>query len=73
MRRYQLQSKKHVWGLPVGKHVMMAAKVDGKLVMRAYTPISTNEELGTFRLLIKTYFKVRPACRHFKDPILLLP
>jgi hypothetical protein len=43
----------------VGKHVMCAAKVNGKLVMRAYTPISTNDELGVFRLLIKTYFKVR--------------
>lgn len=45
----------------MGKHVMCAAKVDGKLVMRAYTPISTNEELGVFRLLIKTYFKVRSS------------
>mmetsp|Transcript_44397 Transcript_44397/g.82920 ORF Transcript_44397/g.82920 Transcript_44397/m.82920 type:complete len:866 (-) Transcript_44397:2067-4664(-) len=53
---YALQSKTHVWGLPVGKHVMCAAKVDDKLVMRAYTPISKNEELGQFRLLIKTYF-----------------
>ena len=42
----------------MGKHVMCAAKVNGKLVMRAYTPISTNDELGVFRLLIKTYFKV---------------
>ena len=30
-------------GLPVGQHLMVAAKIDDKLVIRAYTPISRCE------------------------------
>lgn len=43
-------------GLPVGQHVNTKAKIDGKLVIRAYTPISSDDDLGFMELLIKVYF-----------------
>lgn len=42
-------------GLPIGKHVVISAVIDGKEVVRSYTPISNDEQLGSFDLLIKTY------------------
>lgn len=38
-------------------HVLMSSKVNGKLVMRAYTPISGDELKGHVDVLIKVYFK----------------
>jgi nitrate reductase (NAD(P)H) len=55
--RFSLPSTEHVLGLPVGQHVFVSARVDGRLVMRAYTPVSTNAEKGVMDLLIKVYFK----------------
>ena len=55
--RFSLQSAGHVLGLPVGQHVFVSAKVGGRLVMRAYTPVSTNHDKGVLDLLIKVYFK----------------
>ncbi|KAE8648403.1 hypothetical protein Csa_018579 [Cucumis sativus] len=46
-----------VLGLPVGKHIFICAKVDGKLCMRAYTPSSTVDQMGYFELVVKVYFK----------------
>merc|ERR1712110_993731 len=43
-------------GLPVGQHVNVKAKIDGKLVIRSYTPISSDDDLGFVDLLIKVYF-----------------
>jgi hypothetical protein len=46
----------HLQGLPVGQHMLFSAKVDGKLVMRAYTPTSSDNDIGYFDLVIKIYF-----------------
>jgi len=46
----------HRLGLPVGQHVNTKAKIDGKLVIRSYTPISSDDDLGFVDLLIKVYF-----------------
>nr|ABP97095.1 nitrate reductase [Chlorella vulgaris] len=54
--RFALQSPQHRFGLPVGKHVFLYAKVDGELVMRAYTPSSSDDQLGYFELVVKIYF-----------------
>lgn len=43
-------------GLPVGQHVNTKAKIGGKLVIRPYTPISSDDDLGFVDLLIKIYF-----------------
>jgi nitrate reductase (NAD(P)H) len=55
--RFALQSPQHVLGLPVGQHVFVSASIDGRLVMRAYTPVSVNADKSVFDLLIKVYFK----------------
>lgn len=55
--RFALQSPQHVLGLPVGQHVFVSASIDGRLVMRAYTPVSVNADKGVFDLLIKVYFR----------------
>lgn len=55
--RFALQSPKHVLGLPVGQHVFVSASIGGRLVMRAYTPVSVNADKGVFDLLIKVYFR----------------
>lgn len=42
-------------GLPIGQHISISAVIDGKEVVRSYTPISNDDQLGSFDLLIKTY------------------
>ncbi|KAI7840579.1 hypothetical protein COHA_005732 [Chlorella ohadii] len=54
--RFALQSPQHRFGLPVGKHVFLYAKINGELVMRAYTPSSSDDERGYFELVVKVYF-----------------
>ncbi|CAI5496522.1 unnamed protein product [Closterium sp. Naga37s-1] len=56
--RFALPSPDHILGLPVGKHLFVCAKVGGKLVMRAYTPTTSDEDgVGYFDLVVKVYFK----------------
>eukprot|EP00898_Chlorokybus_atmophyticus_P002635 jgi/Chlat1/3372/Chrsp23S00270 len=55
--RFALQSNKHVLGLPVGKHMFLSATVGDKMVMRAYTPTSSDDDVGYFELVVKVYFK----------------
>ncbi|KAL7665674.1 NADH-cytochrome b5 reductase 1 [[Candida] zeylanoides] len=42
-------------GLPIGQHISIGAIIDGKEIVRSYTPISNDDTLGYFDLLIKTY------------------
>ena len=53
--RFALQSPQHRFGLPVGKHVFLYATISGELVMRAYTPASSDDEVGYFDLVVKIY------------------
>lgn len=56
--RFQLPSEEHVLGLPVGKHIYLTARIDGKLVVRPYTPTSNDDEhRGFMDLVVKVYFK----------------
>uniref|UniRef100_A0A7M4EFD0 NADH-cytochrome b5 reductase n=1 Tax=Crocodylus porosus TaxID=8502 RepID=A0A7M4EFD0_CROPO len=55
--RFQLPSPDHVLGLPVGQHVYLSAKINGSLVIRAYTPVSSDEIKGYVDLIIKVYYK----------------
>lgn len=55
--RFALQSENHVLGLPVGKHILLSATINGKFCMRAYTPISNDDDVGYFELVIKVYYK----------------
>lgn len=51
--RFALDHPSQVLGLPVGQHIMIKTPVDGKAVIRAYTPIS--HTAGSLDLLIKVY------------------
>ncbi|XP_017786683.1 PREDICTED: NADH-cytochrome b5 reductase 3 isoform X2 [Nicrophorus vespilloides] len=55
--RFGLPSEKHVLGLPVGQHIHLSAKIDNDLIIRSYTPVSSDEEAGYVDLVIKVYFK----------------
>ncbi|XP_030646336.1 NADH-cytochrome b5 reductase 2 isoform X1 [Chanos chanos] len=55
--RFGLSSSSHVLGLPVGQHVYLSAKVSGNLVIRAYTPVSSDEDQGYVDLVVKVYYK----------------
>lgn len=53
--RFGLPRHTDVLGLPIGQHISIGAEINGKEVVRSYTPISTDEEKGYFDLLIKVY------------------
>lgn len=53
--RFSLPKPTDVLGLPIGQHVSLVADIDGKQVMRSYTPTSSDEDKGYFDLLIKSY------------------
>lgn len=55
--RFALQTPNHVLGLPVGKHMYLSAKINDSLVIRPYTPVTSDDEIGYFDLVIKVYFK----------------
>ncbi|KAM3968165.1 NADH-cytochrome b5 reductase 2 isoform 1-T1 [Aphomia sociella] len=55
--RFGLPSNEHVLGLPIGQHIHLSAKIDDDLVIRAYTPVSSDDEKGYVDLVVKVYFK----------------
>ncbi|XP_077452922.1 NADH-cytochrome b5 reductase 2 [Stigmatopora argus] len=55
--RFGLPSSDHILGLPVGQHVYLSAKVNGSLVVRAYTPVSSDNQQGYVDLVVKVYYK----------------
>jgi nitrate reductase (NAD(P)H) len=57
---YALPTPEHVLGLPTGKHVFISAVVNGETVLRRYTPISSNCDIGCVKFVIKVY---RPSER----------
>ncbi|KAL8594870.1 NADH-cytochrome b5 reductase 2 [Nucella lapillus] len=55
--RFALPSPEHILGLPVGQHIYLTARIDGSLVIRPYTPVSSDDDKGFVDLVIKVYFK----------------
>ncbi|XP_035257930.1 NADH-cytochrome b5 reductase 3 [Anguilla anguilla] len=55
--RFALPSPDHVLGLPIGQHIYLSAKVDGNLVVRPYTPVSSDDDKGFVDLVVKIYYK----------------
>lgn len=55
--RFGLPSPEHILGLPIGQHIFLTAKVNGNLVIRAYTPVSSDEVKGYVDLIVKVYYK----------------
>jgi NAD(P)H-flavin reductase len=54
--RFALPSAAHRVGLPCGKHVFVFADVAGETVARAYTPVSSDRDLGQLSLMVKVYW-----------------
>jgi len=55
--RFALPNPDDVLGLPIGQHISVSAEIGGKEIMRSYTPTSSDDDLGHFDLLIKSYEK----------------
>ncbi|XP_064425285.1 NADH-cytochrome b5 reductase 1 isoform X2 [Latimeria chalumnae] len=55
--RFSLPTPEHVLGLPIGTHVYLSARIDGTLVVRPYTPVSSDDDKGYVDLVVKIYFK----------------
>lgn len=60
---FALQSPEHVLGLPTGKHIFLSADVNGELVMRRYTPVTSDHDVGRVVFVIKAY----PPCERFPN------
>ena len=56
--RFALKHPEQKLGLPIGQHMYLRTTLpSGEVVQRAYTPISSDDDLGYFDLLIKVYNK----------------
>lgn len=53
--RFELPEKNKSLGLSTCACILAGAEIDEEMVVRPYTPISTNADIGTFDLLIKRY------------------
>ncbi|ODQ81390.1 hypothetical protein BABINDRAFT_166070 [Babjeviella inositovora NRRL Y-12698] len=53
--RFGLPKPNDVLGLPIGQHISIGAEINGKEIVRSYTPLSNDSEKGYFDLLIKVY------------------
>ena len=54
--RFSLPTPAHVLGLPIGQHIYLSATVKGALVVRPYTPVTSDDDKGYFDLVVKVYF-----------------
>ncbi|EIN13550.1 ferredoxin reductase-like C-terminal NADP-linked domain-containing protein [Punctularia strigosozonata HHB-11173 SS5] len=53
--RFALPHPEDILGLPIGQHISVQAEINGKDIMRSYTPTSSDDDRGHFDLLIKSY------------------
>lgn len=53
--RFGLPKPNSILGLPIGQHISISANIEGKDIVRSYTPISGDHQPGHFDLLIKSY------------------
>jgi nitrate reductase (NAD(P)H) len=60
---FALPTPEHILGLPTGKHVFLSATINGEMVLRRYTPISSNYDVGCVKFVVKIY---RP-CERFPE------
>lgn len=55
--KFSLPNSNDILGLPIGRHISIQAEINGKNIMRSYTPISSDDDRGHFKLLVKSYEK----------------
>jgi NAD(P)H-flavin reductase len=60
---FALPTPQHVLGLPTGKHMFLSAVINGETVLRRYTPISSNHDVGCVKFVIKAYH----PCERFPE------
>jgi len=48
--------KKKITGLPIGQHIHLSARINEELVARAYTPVSSDNDVGYMDLVIKVNY-----------------
>ena len=60
MLDFALPSPEHILGLPTGKHLFLSAKINGETVVRRYTPITSNYDVGCVKFVIKIYRPCTP-------------
>ncbi|KAH7108255.1 NADH-cytochrome b5 reductase [Auriculariales sp. MPI-PUGE-AT-0066] len=53
--RFGLPRPDDVLGLPIGQHIAIQAEINGKTIQRSYTPTSSDDDLGYFDLMVKSY------------------
>lgn len=53
--KFKLPSEEHCLGLPIGQHIYLSARINGSLVVRPYTPTSSDNDLGCMDLVVKVY------------------
>lgn len=55
--RFGLPTENHILGLPVGQHIHLIETINEELVIRAYTPVTSDDDKGYVDLVIKVYKK----------------
>lgn len=55
LMRFALPSEQHILGLPLGQHIYLSTRINGELVVRPYTPTSSDNDKGYFDLVLKIY------------------
>jgi len=60
MLDFALPTPEHVLGLPTGKHLFLSAKINDETVVRRYTPITSNYDVGCVKFVIKVYRPCAP-------------
>jgi len=63
MLDFALPTPEHILGLPTGKHMFLSATINDEMVLRRYTPISSNYDVGCVKFVVKAY---RP-CEQFPE------
>lgn len=58
--RFSLLSPSQRLGLPMGKHILAHAVIDGEEVVRPYTPTTLDDDRGHFDLVVKVYRPMPP-------------
>lgn len=53
--RFGLPSEEHILGLPVGQHIHLSEQINDNLVIRPYTPVSSDDDKGFVDLVSAAY------------------
>lgn len=50
---WKFSFKRIIAGLPIGQHIHISAKINDELVIRSYTPVSSDDDYGYVDLVVK--------------------